>query len=261
MAPPQTLADYLKVAGVNVISTPAAPVAQPQKAAAAVVPVAAAPVVKAAAAPAAPAPVVPEKRASVQYDPAIIKTAQQKWLLETQGILVPDEKTAAALVANLQKTAEVEKRAELNKYAAEMEARGALQFHGMLKESTAMRLADGEATQFEVIKAAAYAGCHPSEIVARAQELKKLAEIAGAGPGSAFFGDQWARGARDGEILAASERSNASVEFKSEASAGTRAPTRGIDAAALRFQESVTIPNNPGLNHGQQTDNGKAGPA
>jgi hypothetical protein len=194
------------------------------------------------------------------YDPAVIKTAEQKWLL-TQNIVCPDEKAAAAIVQTMSKNAEAQKTAELNKFAAEMEARGVLQFHGMMKESCAMRLADGECSGLEVVKIASWTGCTPQDIVARATELRKLAELAAASPAAAFFGDERGSAARssNSEVMGAAERNQNTTSFEPETVAGTRPAARGVDAKELRFQDTVTMPNNPGLNHGQQTDNGKSG--
>lgn len=255
----QTLASYLKTAGVNVApaaapaKVAAAPAAAPAKVAAAAAPAPAAAPAKVAA-PAAPT-------ADVLYNPAVIKTAEQKWLLENQGILVLDQAKAAALVQTFAKTAEASKTAELNKFAAEMEARGVLQFHGMMKESCAMQLANGETTPADVIKTAAWVGCSVGDIIKRANELKKIAELAAASGEAAFFGSERGRAARtdDSEVMRAAERNQNTTAFEPEAVSGTRAATRGTDAKELRFQETVTIPNNPGLNHGQQTDNGKSG--
>ena len=247
----QTLASYLKTAGVNV--APAA-----KTAAAAPAPAAAAPAP--AAAPAKTAGTEAPK-ADVLYNPEALKTAEQKWLLKEQGILVLDPTKAASLVAGMRKTAEESKKAELNKFAAEMEARGVLQFHGMMKESCAMQLASGEAKPFDVIKTAAWTGCSVQDIITRANELKKIAELAAASGEAAFFGTERGRAARadDSEVMRAAERNQNTTAFEPEAVAGTRAATRGTDAKELRFQETVTMPNNPGLNHGQQTDNGKSG--
>jgi hypothetical protein len=260
----KTLADYLKTAGVAAepakVAAPVKPAAIPAKVAAPV----AAPKVAAAPAPvAAPvAPKAPEKVADVQYNPAIIKTAEQKWLLDNKGILIPDAKTASEIYSTLANKAQAEKNAELQKVAAEFEARGVLQYRGMLKEACAMQLADGTATQFDVIKTAKWINCNPSEIVARAAELKKLAELAAAEGGAAFFGNERGRAARtsDSEMLAAAERNQNTTSFEPEAVSGTRPATRGTDEKELRFVDTVTMPNNPGLNHGQKTDNGKAGP-
>lgn len=259
----KTLADYLKTAGVA--AEPAKTATAPRPAAAKVAAPVAAP--KVAAAPVAPvaapvAPKAPEKVADVQYNPAIIKTAEQKWLLENKGILIPDAKTAADIYGTLVNKAQAEKNAELQKVAAEFEARGVLQYRGMLKEACAMQLADGTATQFDVIKTAKWINCNPSEIVARAAELKKLAELAAAEGGAAFFGNERGRAARtsDSEMLSAAERNQNTTSFEPEAVSGTRPATRGTDEKEMRFVETVTIPNNPGLNHGQKIDNGKAGP-
>lgn len=254
MTQSRTLADFLKKASINV--TPSTPAAAPVVAAPAKVAAVTAP-----AAPAAPAkvaaPVAPA--APVMYDPNVIKTAEQKWLLN-EGILIPDEKKAAALCASMRAEQEAIKKAELNKFAAEKEAEGVLLFHGQLKEATAMRVAEGEASRLEVIKTAAWVGCDVSEILARASELKKIAELAAASEGAAFFGNERGRAARtnDSEVLGAAEKNQNTTHFEPEAVAGTRAAVRGSDAADLRFQETVTIPNNPGLNHGQKTDNGKS---
>jgi hypothetical protein len=258
MSTTQTLASYLKTAGVNV-----APAAAPAKVAAVAAPVKAAAVaapVKAAA-PVAPVAAPAAKTADVLYNPEVIKTAEQKWLLENQGILVLDPVKAANLVQTFAKTAESAKTAELNKFAAEMEARGVLQFHGMMKESCAMQLASGEAVAADVIKTAAWVGCSVGDIIKRANELKKIAELAAASGEAAFFGSERGRAARtdDSEVMRAAERNQNTTSFEPEAVGGTRAATRGTDAKELRFQETVTMPNNPGLNHGQQTDNGKSG--
>lgn len=262
----QTLSSYLKTAGVTGVGAPAPKAAPAPAAPAPKVASAPAPAAPAPAAPAAPAPKVASAPAApaapaadVLYNPAVIKTAEQKWLLETQGILVTDPSKAAALVGTFQKTAEATKKAELDKFAAEMEARGILQLHGMMKESCAMQLADGQATAADVIKTAAWVGCSAAEIVKRANELKKIAELAAASPEAAFFGSERGRAARtdDSEVLRAAERNQNTTQFEPEAVSGTRPAVRGMDAKELRFQETVTIPNNPGLNHGQQTDNGK----
>jgi len=194
------------------------------------------------------------------YDPAVIKTAEQKWLLE-RGAVITDEKLAATIVQNMVKSAEAQKTAELMKFAAEMEARGVLQFHGMLKESCAMRLADGDCTGLEVLKTAMWTGCSAQDIINRTNELKKLAELAAASSGAAFFGDERGSAARssNSEVMGAAERNQNTTSFEPETVAGTRPAARGVDAKELRFQDTVTMPNNPGLNHGQQTDNGKSG--
>lgn len=259
MNTPQTLSSYLKTAGVAI-----APTAPAAKVAAVATPapakVAAAPAVVAAPAKAAAAPAAPQ--ADVLYNPAVIKTAEQKFLLEQHGILCTDPEKAAQLVGTFSKTAQETKQAELNKFAAEMEARGVLQFHGMMKESCAMRLADGEANSVEVLKTAAWVGCSAAEIIKRANELKKLAELAAASPEAAFFGSERGRAARtdDSEVLRAAERNQNTTSFEPEAVSGTRPAARGIDGKELKFQETVVMPNNPGLNHGQQTDNGKGSP-
>lgn len=250
----QTLSNYLKTAGVNIAPAKTAAPAAPAKVAAVAPAKVAAPV----AAPAAPAKVA-APTADVLYNPSIIKTAEQKWLLENQGILIPDESKAKEIYGNFAKTAEATKQAELNKFAAEMEARGVLQLHGMMKESCAMQLAGGEVSHADVIKTAAWTGCSVADIVKRANELKKIAELAAASPEAAFFGSERGRAARtdDSEVMRAAERNQNTTSFEPEAVSGTRPAARGSDGKDLRFQETVVIPNNPGLNHGQQTDNGK----
>jgi hypothetical protein len=122
-----------------------------------------------------------------------------------------------------------------------------------------MQLASGEANAADVIKTAAWVGCSVADIIKRANELKKIAELAAASPEAAFFGSERGSAARtdNSEVMRAAERNQNTTSFEPETVAGTRAAVRGVDAKELKFQETVTMPNNPGLNHGQQTDNGK----
>jgi hypothetical protein len=252
------LRDFLtKTAKVQVTPEPAktaapapAPVAAPAPAAA---PAAAPVVAKVAAAPAAaPAPVAA---------PAPTKTAAQAWLSEHQGIEVKDPAKAEALVGTFKFAQEQQKVAAMQAYDAEQSAIGALQYHGMLKESMAMAIADGTASKLDVVKTAAWTGTSVQALVARANELTKIAELAAASAGEAFFMGQRGAGGRmegQGAVGRAAQVQSNLQEWTSEASSGTRAASRGIDGAELGFQDTVTLPNNPGLNHGQKTENGKA---
>lgn len=280
----RTLGEYLKIAGV--VTTPE-PAQQPKQAAAA--PAQRAPQPKQASVPAnhdqpGTEPTdgrkprddsgeketqdtggtnTPEKeenkgaQAPVMYDPNIIKTAAQKALLDL-GILVPDPQAAEALYRN--KVAEVQatKKAHIDKMASEMEARGALMYHGWVKQATADGLARGEATMDDVYDSAALIGCSPEEILSLARQ--KHAQLTAARPASAFFRDQLGSGARvnSSHVMQASEANNNTTEFNPNATAGTRGPVEGPDERALRMTDTVTLPGNPGVNHGQKVDQGRS---
>ena len=266
MTAPISIADILKTAGVHTAkpTAPAAPAAPVKTAAAAP----AAPVAPAVTAPAAKtaapeAPKAPEARPAVQYDPNVIKTAAQLALVQA-GIVIPDEALAQQVFDQRQKTAEAQKTAEQQAKVAEMHARGALQFHGMTKESTAMNLALAPAITAEdrlhVTKVAAMIGVSPEAIWSRASELKKVSELAAAQSGESWVTQQAGRGARaeDSNMVQHAEGQRQLQEFQSSASAGTRAPKPFGGPEDTRFQDAATLPGNPGgMTHGQQVDQGK----
>jgi hypothetical protein len=254
MTQSRNLADFLQAAGVktaaaSTTTTPAAPApAAP-----------AAPAKTAAKAPAKPVeqpkaaeqkPVEQPKAAAAA--PAIEKTAAQKWLAE-HGVVVEDAKVAETLYQQQSKIAEMNRYAELEKLAEEERARGAIFYQGMVKESTAMQLALGQADIKTAELTARLVGVPTAAIVKRAEEL------AAAVGQPALVGTDLGRAARttDSAMLQAGERNENTTDFQPEAASGTRAPVSGQDEKTMRFVDVWTLPGNPGLNHGQAVDQGK----
>jgi hypothetical protein len=191
------------------------------------------------------------KGAAVEYDPACITTAQQQWLLE-RGVVVPDAKTAEILFNQQLVQGEQVKMAELETLAEEERCKGALQYHGMLKESTAMRLAEGEATAEDVVKVASWIGIAPAEIVKRAEQL------AAAATSPALVDGHLGTAARiTSAVQAAAEHNNNTTEFSPEAASGTRGPVSTQDEKLFRFTDTFVLPGNPGLNYGMTVNQGK----
>jgi hypothetical protein len=223
-------------------------------------PVAAAPApAKVAAAPvaAAPTPVA----APVQKVATVTTTPAQDWA-KTAGYGDVPAKAAEVLYAQeleAQKTAEEQqKQAMVN----ELEARGALQYHGMAKESCAGRLASKQASLADVMATCAMTGCTPADLHARALQIAKTAEVIGSQPDAGWVTSFWASGANpaDSEVLAQAERNQNTTLFNANASQGTRQPVRGVDGKLLRFEEQVVMPGNPGMASGgveQPVSNGK----
>jgi len=280
MGATRTLSEYLKTAGVQVTPTEPAP-------APAAAPAAAPAPAKTAAAP-APAkeagkasqpadkggvptprdnhnqapkgPTSPKgggsssgsgKCAAVTYDPAVITTPEQKWLLE-QGIVIPDAKIASIVYGQQVAISNQVKTAELEKLAEEERCKGALQYHGMLKESMAMQYANGTASIHDLCKVAAWIGVPAQEIIKRAETLRA------ATPSPALVDGHLGSAARPGSsTMAAAEQNGNTTQFEPEGAAGTRQPVSGQDEKLVRFTDTITLPGNPGLNHGQQVDQGK----
>jgi len=191
------------------------------------------------------------KKAAVQYDPNVITTLEQKWLLE-QGIVVPDAKTAEIIYKQQVAIEEQQKMAEFEALAENERAKGALQYHGMLQESAAMRFSEGLMGLNEVVKVANWTGVNPQQIVKRAEQL------VAANPAPALVDGHLGTAARITSAVQAAAEANANTtQFQPEAVSGTRAPAIGDDEKLKRFTEVVTLPGNPGLNHGQQVDQGK----
>jgi hypothetical protein len=197
---------------------------------------------------------------TVQYDPALIKTAAQKWCLEELGALIPNEKTAQALydeAVNRAKTAQAQEEAKL---AAQLEAQGAAIYRGQVKESAAFQLANGDLSIADVCKVAAQVGCDVNEIVHKARELKLAADGAAAAvTNDTFFSGALGTAARTGSsnTQQAAERNNNTTEYQVDAQAGTRPEQNGPNEKDMRFVDTATLPGNPGLNHGQSVDQGK----
>lgn len=222
-------ADKTAAAAPAAVATPA-PAAAPAKAAAAAAPAPAAAPAKAAA---APAPVL---------------TEAQKWAKAQLG---EDVGAKAAEILYKQAEAEFNKQAEAEKLAAvqELEARGVLIAHGELNEKTASRMAAKVASANEIFAVCATTGVDPRDLEARAQQIRKQANLLSSNPESGWVTQFYGSGANpaDSEVLAQAARNGATTEFQAGASSGTRQPSRGVDGKLLRFEESVTLPGNPGV--------------
>lgn len=184
---------------------------------------------------------------------SVTKTAAQI-ALSKKGIEIADAKVAEVAYGALVKQAETEKRAELEKFAAEMRAQGALMYQGMIQESTAWKIATGEAEVKEAHLVAAGLGISVDSIIKRAEQ------IGGAMSSPALVGGMLGSAARteSSEVMRAGERNGSTTETRGvEAISGTRGATSGADDKLKRFTDVATLPGNPGLNHGQVVDQGK----
>lgn len=182
------------------------------------------------------------------------KTAAQIWLSQ-RGIDVADPNVAQSMVQGAAKTAEATKFAYLEKRAEEERLRGALFYQGMVRESTAYKLASGEMSIQEVALVAPTTGCDVHEIIKRAEQLQAAMSspaLIGGLLGSAAKTDVSA------VTQVAEQNGNTSTTRDIEAIEGTRKPSTGMDEKVLRFVDVWTLPNSPGLNHGQAVDQGKA---
>ncbi len=228
-------------------------VAAPSKTAApvAAAPVAAAPVPAKTAAPVAAAPVPAPVAAPVQKVATVTTTPAQDWA-KTAGYGDVPVKAAEVLYAQeleAQKTAE---EATKQAMVTELESRGALQYHGMAKEACAVRLASKQASLADVTATCAMTGCTPADLHNRAIQIAKSAEVIGSQPDAGWVTSFWGSGANpaDSEVLAQAERNQNTTMYQAGASAGTRQPVRGVDGKLLRFEETVTMPGNPGMASG-----------
>jgi hypothetical protein len=273
----RTLSDFLEKAGVKLASPAAAPVADAGKTAAAVpatapaktaTPVKAAGEGKGTIPPAQPSvgeankghKVRDEKNEHEAQDTgaagakAASKTAQQLDL-ERAGIVVSDPKLAADLHAELVKKAEADKRAAQAEKAAEVRAYGALIYQGMIQENTAWKLATGEASLDEAASVAKALGVSLEDI------RKQAEQIGGALPSPALVGGNLGSAARvdNSVVMRKGEEAKQEIQTRDvEAIGGTRAPVSGADDKLKKFTDVITLPGNPGLNHGQAVDQGKA---
>jgi hypothetical protein len=184
---------------------------------------------------------------------SVTKTAAQN-ALARKGIVIEDAKVAEITYAALVAQVEQEKAAELNKFASEMRAQGALMYQGMIQESTAWKLANGEAETKEAQLVANVLQIPVDDIIKRAEQ------IGGAMTSPALVGGMLGSAARtdSSETMRASERNGNTTDTRGvEALAGTRGPVSGADDKLKRFTDVFTLPGNPGLNHGQVVDQGK----
>lgn len=195
----------------------------------------------------------------VLYDARLIKTAAQKALLE-RNILIPDEKVAEATWASIQAAEQAQAKQAAAQKQAELEHQGAMMYTGMMKQSAAVQLASGEIDLAGAYKAAALAGCDVNEILTKAAQIKKaMADGAYAAmPHDTFFAGQQGLAARNvSETQSAAGAGTATQEYHAEGEAGTRGPVEGPDEKTERMVDHVTLPGNPGVNHGQRVDQGK----
>lgn len=191
-------------------------------------------------------------------DGRIYKTAAQQ-KLAAAGIFILDPHAAEATFnAHVERHAAA-KTAELEDLATEARARGALQYHGMVAESTAMRLAAGLCDINETCKVAAMIGVDPRSIVKRAEAMQFDVERASQ-PGPALVGGNLGTAARQSSsrTMEAAGEARETVNYEPEGAAGTRQPVSGPDEKLVRFTDVYTLPGNPGLNLGMQVDQGKA---
>lgn len=270
MSQSRNLADFLTAAGVKVAAAPtttpaAAPAAKPAVAKTA----AAKPAAKKAEAAQTESTATSDASTQAATEPAggktpretcetpatqdTGKTAAQKWLAE-HGVIIEDAKLAEQMFAREQKIAEVAKFAELEKMAEEERARGAIFYQGMVKESTAMRLAFGHADIKEAELVSRAIGIPTEALIKRAEEL------AAAVGSPALVGTDMGRAARtdDSRVLQAAAQNGNTTGFTPEAVGETRPAVSGQDEKTMRFVDIWTLPGNPGLNHGQAVDQGKA---
>jgi hypothetical protein len=154
------------------------------------------------------------------------------------------------MVGGQLKAAHQVKMAQLEGLAQEERSKGILQYHGMLKESAAMRLATGQCSMDDVSNVAAWIGMRPGEIVKRAEALRA------ATPSPALVNGYWASAARPGSQvqMAAEDNSNTTQFTPSDVAR----PTSGSDEKLMRFTDTMVLPGNPGLNHGMRINQGIA---
>jgi hypothetical protein len=245
-----TLGDLLAMLGGTKTAAPVQP--EPAKTAAPVK------VEPAKVEPAKVAAAEPAKTETQPAKPAAQKTAAQLALAQ-QGVHVDDPAMAEAMYASAVKQAEAQKTAELQKFAAEMEARGALMYRGMQKEALAISVVEGEIQDpKDLVKLAAYVGLDPREILTLAREKRARADGAEAAMANdVFFSGMLGSAARENasQFQQAANRAQSTVEFQPGVEA--KAPVSGPDAKLMGFTEAATIPGNPGLNNGQQVNQGK----
>lgn len=250
----KSLTELLTDAGLKTAAAKPAPT--PAKTAAAPEPPKPVPV--APAAPAAPA------EPKVAAAPKIELTPAQEAMLK----LASDPKVAEAFVAREQKLAEMSKTAELEKMAKEQEARGAIFADGIYKRSAVLDLAMGLATgaspqemqagYFKVAALCRMLGCNMADIIQPARHLAKQAMLDAADAGQALVSGQWGEGARPtSATMQGAERNGSTSMVTPEGVPEGVQPTRGLQPEMLGFQDTVTIPGNPGLNLGQKVDPGK----
>lgn len=193
--------------------------------------------------------------------------AQQK--LASIGQYIIDPGQAEATFAALVNQEQVEKTAELTKLAHEERARGALQWQGMLNESTAFRRALGEITDADVVKVAAATCVSPSSIMKRASafyaqmkraEVENLDVQRAAAPGPALVDGNLGTAARatSSASMEAANRNEDTTMYAPEGVAGTRQPVEGQDEKIVRFTDVYTLPGSGGVNLGVRVDQGKA---
>jgi hypothetical protein len=289
------LGDYLKTAGLATVATPTTPAQPPAKVAAAPAP-APAPAKVAEMPPALQAAIEKKdegkkdddgkdkdddkddkgkkdddkKEATVQpgqviYDPSIIKTAEQKWLLDNGYGLIPDPAKAAHIISGFRNSAVAQqKQAEMNK-VAELHKMGSAMYDGQVEREMALNMAMGAIDGATVMKVAAaldldYSAIKHAALQMRAKIASTDVEVA-AGP-SAFFQNNLATPARTGssETSSAAERCANTVQMPAPALQGDVSPASGSsDPKLTRFTEAANMPGNPGLNHGQQIASPKTG--
>jgi hypothetical protein len=204
----------------------------------------------------------------VGVDARVYRTeAQQK--LASFGQFIIDPAQAEVTYAALVQQEQAEKSAELTKLAEEERARGALQWQGMLNESTAFRRALGEITDTDVAKVAFVTRVSAASIMKRASAMfaeMKRAEVENidvqraAAPGPALVDGNLGTAARanSSASMEAADRNEDTTLYAPEGVAGTRQPVEGQDEKIVRFTDVYTLPGSGGVNLGVRVDQGKA---
>lgn len=197
----------------------------------------------------------------VLYDPALLKTAEQQALAQHGYGIIPDAEKAAEVYGLLtEKQASLKKQAEAAKQA-EAEAAGRMAYIGQAKTAAALALAQGECSVNDVLKQANALGYNVNDVIAEARRMKiAMGDVESAAtPNDVFFQGQQGSAARSSTSnwQQAAEQTRETVPFTPQDASGVTQPVRGQDQKSLGFNESVVMPNNPGLDHGQKTTDGK----
>lgn len=182
---------------------------------------------------------------SVLYDESIIKTAEQKWFVQ-QGVLIPDQKLAHVMYQ--QECAKFAQAQQLAQQAQmkQAQAMGHQQYLTMTAHHLASQMATKQAS-VDAVRAACAADGLSFDYVSRLAQ-QKLAAMDGAGVmmGANMYPDA---GRPSGQWQQAVEQTAETVDFvPGDTPAGG---STSVPPTMTGFTVPTTLPNNPGLNHGQ----------
>jgi hypothetical protein len=198
------------------------------------------------AAPAAPAKTEPQAKTAAELFLAKEGLTDDQKFLGSKGIFIEDAKVAHALIQNEVRAQQQAKQAELAKFADEQRAVGALIWHGMVKESTAVKLAMREIGVQEAAAVVQYIpGVELADVIKRAEEL----QAASGGP--MLLGDEPGRAARtsDSHTLSTADANDTTKGF--QPAEPPRPATAGGPDLVRMTSGPWNLPGNPGLNLGQ----------